>query len=132
MEHIAQDLKATMTKNCGVFRDEERLQIAMSDIKELQERFTHARTMDKGRRFNTDLLATMEAEHLLTFSEVIVTGALARTESRGAHSRTDFPKRDDVDWLKHTVAHKTDDGPELSYKSVNIDWEKYPPQERKY
>jgi succinate dehydrogenase/fumarate reductase flavoprotein subunit len=132
VEHIAQDLKATMTKNCGVFRDEERLQIAMSDIKELQERFTHARTMDKGRRFNTDLLATMEAEHLLTFSEVIVTGALARTESRGAHSRTDFPKRDDVDWLKHTVAHKTDDGPELSYKSVNIDWEKYPPQERKY
>ncbi len=132
VEHIAQDLKSTMTDNCGVFRDEDRLKVAMSDIKELQERFKHARTMDKGRHFNTDLLATLEAEHLLTFSEVIVAGALARTESRGAHSRTDFPKRDDEDWLKHTVAHKTDDGPKLSYKPVSIDWEKYPPQERKY
>jgi len=133
VEHIAQDLKQTMTDNCGVFRNEEQLQIAMRDIKSLQARFANARTMDKGKRFNTDLLATMEAEHLLSFSEVMVAGALARPESRGAHSRTDYPKRDDEDWLKHTMAHKNDDGePVLSYKPVNIDWEKYPPQERKY
>jgi len=89
--------------------------------------------MDTGKQFNTDVLAALETEHLLTFSEVIVAGGLARTESRGAHYRTDYPKRDDESWIKHTMAHKAEDGkPVLSYKSVNIDWEKYPPQERKY
>jgi succinate dehydrogenase / fumarate reductase flavoprotein subunit len=134
VENIAQALKATMTDNCGIFRDEERLKTAAQDIKQLQERFKQARVMDKSSRFNTDLLVTIETEHLLTFSELIVAGALARTESRGAHSRTDFAKRDDEKWLKHTLAHPTQPGqpPTLSYKSVNIDWEKYPPQERKY
>jgi succinate dehydrogenase / fumarate reductase flavoprotein subunit len=134
VEQIAQALKTTMTNNCGIFRDSERLQAAMRDVKQLQERFKQARVMDKSSRFNTDLLATLETEHLLTFSEVIVAGALTRTESRGAHSRTDFPRRDDENWLKHTLAHPTEPGqpPTLSYKAVNIDWEKYPPQERKY
>ncbi len=132
VEHIAQELKSTMTNNCGVFRTKEGLETALRDIKQLQERFKNARTMDKSRRFNTDLLATLEAQHLLTFSEVIVTGALARTESRGAHFRKDFPKRDDESWLKHTLAHKGDDGPKLSYKDVTIYWDKFPPQERKY
>ncbi|MEJ2759697.1 MAG: succinate dehydrogenase/fumarate reductase flavoprotein subunit, partial [Anaerolineales bacterium] len=85
------------------------------------------------KRFNTEILNALETEHLLTFSEVIVAGGLARTESRGAHFRTDFPKRDDENWIRHTLAHQQADGkPKLSYKSVNIDWEKYPPQERKY
>jgi succinate dehydrogenase / fumarate reductase flavoprotein subunit len=88
--------------------------------------------MDKGRRFNTDLLDALETEHLLTFSEVIVASGLARTESRGAHYRTDFPKRDDENWLKHTMALKEDREPGLSYKSVHIDWDRFPPQERKY
>ncbi|MBX3014450.1 MAG: FAD-binding protein [Caldilineaceae bacterium] len=133
VEHIAQELKQTMTDHCGVFRDGERLQKAMRDIKRLQEQFGQARVMDKSKRFNTDLLAAIEADHLLTFSEVIVAGALARTESRGAHSRTDYTKRDDAHWLKHTVAHKGSTAePQLSYKEVFIDWEKYPPQERKY
>ena len=134
VEKIAQELKTTMTNNCGVFRDGERLQIAMNDIKQLQQRFEHARVMDKSTRFNTDVLAALEAEHLLAFSEVIVAGAIERKECRGAHWRTDFEKRDDQNWLKHTMAHKQapGEGPKLSYKSVNIDWEKYPPQERKY
>jgi succinate dehydrogenase / fumarate reductase flavoprotein subunit len=134
VDKIGQELKETMTNNCGIFRDEERLKTAMRDIKQLQERFKSARVMDKSSRFNTDLLIALETEHLLTFSELIVAGALVRTESRGAHSRTDFPKRDDKDWLKHTLAYKAEPGepPTLSYKPVNIDWEKYPPQERKY
>jgi succinate dehydrogenase / fumarate reductase flavoprotein subunit len=133
VERIAQELKATMTANCGIFRDRERLQIALNDVRRLQARFKRARVMDKSARFNTDVLAALEAEHLLAFSEVIAAGALARTESRGAHSRTDYSKRDDENWLKHTLAHKRDEGgPALSYKTVNIDWEKYPPQERKY
>jgi succinate dehydrogenase / fumarate reductase flavoprotein subunit len=133
VEDIAQDLKATMTNNVGVFRTEETMQQALADIEELEKRFEKAKVMDTSKRFNTDVLAALETEHLLEFSEVIVAGGLARTESRGAHYRTDYPKRDDENWIKHTMAHKSEDGkPVLSYKSVNIDWEKYPPQERKY
>jgi succinate dehydrogenase / fumarate reductase flavoprotein subunit len=130
---IAAELKETMTKNCGVFRDDARLRVALADIKALQERFKNVRVMDKTDRFNNDVLGALETEHLLTFSRVIVESGLARTESRGAHFRTDFPKRDDENWLKHTMAHQNAKGePVLSYKSVNIDFEKYPPQERKY
>lgn len=129
---IAAELKSTMTDNAGIFRDDARLRQALSDIRRLQERFQSVRIMDHSRRFNTDLLGALETEHLLTFSEVVVVSALARTESRGAHYRTDYAKRDDEHWLKHTMAHKSPDGPVLSFKDVNINWEKYPPQERKY
>lgn len=131
--HIAEELKTTMTNNCGIFREAGKLEIALQTIRDLQERFQNARVMDTSRRFNTDVLAGLETEHLLQFSEVIVEGASARTESRGAHFRTDYSTRDDESWLHHTVAHKTANGrPTLSYRKVNIDWEKYPPQERKY
>ena len=130
---IAPEVKETMTRNCGIFRDAEGLQIALQDVRLLQERFQNARVMDTSSRFNTDLQGALETENLLTFSEVIISSALARTESRGAHSRTDFPERNDEDWLKHTIVHQNSDGrPILSFKRVNIDWEKYPPQERKY
>ncbi|MGB5057760.1 MAG: hypothetical protein WBO48_03675, partial [Candidatus Promineifilaceae bacterium] len=131
--NIAAALKEMMTKNVGVFRDGERLQVAQQEVKRLQARFTQAQIMDKGRRFNTDLLTAVETEHLLTFSEVIVDSALARTESRGAHYRTDHARRDDAQWLKHTLAHKNGaDGPRLDYKDVTIFWDRYPPEERKY
>lgn len=129
---IAEELKLTMTQDCGIFRDEERLTSALHKVKELQERYKSARIMDKSGRFNTELLGAIETEHLLTFSEVVVVSGMARTESRGAHYRTDYPGRDDENWLKHTMARKDEDEPKLSYKSVNIDWERFPPQERKY
>jgi succinate dehydrogenase/fumarate reductase flavoprotein subunit len=130
---IAAALKETMTKNVGVFRDGERLEIAEREVKELQERYARAQIMDNGRRFNTELLAAIETENLLTFSEVIVASALARTESRGAHYRTDFARRDDKQWLKHTLAHKNGAAaPRLDYKGVTIFYDRYPPEERKY
>ncbi len=129
---IGAALKETMTLNVGVFRNAERLQTALNDIKQLQTRFQNARIMDSSKRYNTDLLAAIETENLLTFSEVIVSSGLARTESRGAHYRTDFAKRDDEEWLKHTLAHKNEAGPVLSYKDVKIFWDRFPPQERKY
>ncbi len=133
VDKIAQEIKRSMTDHCGIFRSAAGLQKAMQTVKHLQERFQNARVMDKSSRFNTDVLFALETENLLTFSEVIIASALARTESRGAHFRTDFPKRDDDNWLKHTLAHRNSDGePVLGYKGVNIDWEKYPPQERKY
>ena len=133
VDQIGEELKETMTQNCGVFRDETKLQQALAVIRGLKKRLLSARIMDKSRRFNTDLLANLETEHLVSFSEVIVTGALARTESRGAHSRTDYRERDDEDWLMHTMAHKDEDGaPKLSYKPVNVDWDRFPPQKRQY
>ncbi len=122
-----------MTRLCGVFRTEERLKEALNIVEELQGRFTRARIMDRSKRFNTDLLAALETDHLLSFSRVIVASALARRESRGAHYRTDFVKRDDQQWLKHTMANRGPDGePRLDYKPVAIDWDTHPPQERKY
>jgi succinate dehydrogenase / fumarate reductase, flavoprotein subunit len=133
VEELGQALKQEMTDNCGIFRSEDGLRAAAKKVRELQFRFANARVGDKSKRFNTDLLTTLETEHLLTFSEVIVAGALTRTESRGAHSRTDYPARDDESWLKHTMAHKREgEGPVLSFKPVMIDRDRFPPQERKY
>lgn len=130
---ISAELKLVMTNKCGVFRDDARLREALEDIKALQERFKNARVMDKSNRFNNDVLGAIETDHLLTFSRVTVESALARTESRGAHSRTDYVKRNDADWLMHTMAHQNADGtPELSYKSVCVYYDRFPPQERKY
>lgn len=134
VERIAAVLKATMTEHCGIYRDAGGLTEALRTVRALQLRFRSARVMDKSHRFNTDLLGALETKHLLSFSEVIIAGALAREESRGAHWRTDFPRRDDQNWLRHTLARKQadGDGPHLSYKPVFIDWKRYPTQERKY
>ncbi len=133
VEKIAQEIKSLMTSHCGIFRDQDKLQTGLRQLNDLQVRFKDTYIMDKSSRFNTDVLAALETGHLLTFCEVILAGALARTESRGAHARTDYPKRDDENWLKHTMARKNADNvPELNYKDVQINWDKYPPQERKY
>jgi len=129
---LSDELKTTMTDHCGIFRDDAQLQIALNTVKTLQDRAQHALIMDKSNCFNTDLLGALEAQNIIDFSEVVVAGALARTESRGAHTRTDHPQRDDEQWLAHTMAQKTDDGVHLFYKDVCVDWEKYPPQERQY
>ena len=130
---LGEALKWNMTNNCGIFRDDTKLKAGLSELAELQARFQQAEVMDKSSRFNTDILMGLETENLLTFSEVVLAGALARTESRGAHARTDYQRRDDEQWLKHTLAKRDSDGkPQLTYKTVEIDWERYPPQERKY
>ena len=132
-EQILVELRQTMANKCGIYRTAEKLAEAQREIQGYQERMRTARVMDKSGRFNTDLLAALEAEHLVLFSEAIVAGALARTESRGAHSRVDFKTRDDEQWLKHTLAQRNGrTGPALSYKPVTIDYEKYPPQKRQY
>ncbi len=130
---LAEELKWNMTNNCGIFRDDSKLKAGLSKLEELTARFQQAEVMDKSSRFNTDILMGLETENLLTFSEVVLAGALARTESRGAHARTDYQQRDDDQWLKHTLAKRDSNRkPQLTYKAVEIDWERYPPQERKY
>jgi succinate dehydrogenase / fumarate reductase flavoprotein subunit len=130
---IREELQENMTKHVGVFRSEKEMLKLKENIKELQARFKQVAIDDNGHAFNLDLLEAVEVENLLSFSEIMVEGALARQESRGAHYRTDFPKRDDKKWLKHTLAWKTDKGVKLDHsKEVVIYMDRYPPLERKY
>ncbi|MBI5186915.1 MAG: succinate dehydrogenase flavoprotein subunit [Nitrospinae bacterium] len=131
MNDIRNSLKDNMMDRCGVFRDKTRLEECLKAVKGLQARFPKGKIMDKGTNFNTEIIEAIELRNMLDFSEIIVTGALAREESRGGHARKDFPKRDDVKWLKHTLAAKAADGGiELKYKPVAIT--KHRPEERKY
>ncbi len=127
---IKEDLQVSMTDNCAIFRNEEKLKSQLDNIAKLRERYRGLKIDDKGKRFNTDLISALELGHLLEFAEIIVAGALARQECRGSHYRVDYPKRDDENWLKHTLAYRTDDGPRLEYKPVSIT--KFQPEERKY
>jgi len=130
---IREELQENMTKHCGVFREEKGMQELQAKVKELQERYKEVSVDDKGNAYNLDLIEAIEVGNLLSFSEVMVEGALARKESRGAHYRTDFPKRDDKSWLKHTLAWKTEKGVKLDHsKKVVIYMDRYPPLERKY
>lgn len=129
-DNIRNTLKLGMTAKCGVFRNETDLKSLLGTIHELRERFKNVGLMYSGTNFNTELMEVIELGNLLEYSELIVLGAIERKECRGAHWRTDFPKRDDVNWLKHTFAFKTDKGVKLKYKPVTI--LNYQPQERKY
>ncbi len=128
---IRNEMKENMTVNCGVYRDKDRMEKGLKIIRDLRKRFEKISLKDKSTKFNTDLMEAIELKHMLEFSEVILVGALNRTESRGGHARTDFTKRDDVNWLKHTLAHKSPDGEiTLDFKDVVIT--KHQPEERKY
>ncbi len=130
---IREELQKNMTKLVGVFRKEEDMLKLKSIIKGLQERFKDVSIDDKGDVYNMDLFEAFEVGNLLEFSEVMVEGAIARKESRGAHFRTDFPKRDDEKWMKHTLAWKTKDGVKLDFsKEVVTYMDRFPPIERKY
>lgn len=127
---IRGDIQEGMMKYCGIYRDKEKLEKCLEIVKDSKERFKKIKINDKGRIYNTDLIDTVELLHILDFAEVIVAGALNRTESRGAHYRTDFPKRDDSLWLKHTMAFNENGSPRFQYKPVVIT--KFKPMERKY
>jgi succinate dehydrogenase / fumarate reductase flavoprotein subunit len=128
---IRHALRDSMEENCGIFRTAEKLQKQKQILKDLHGQYRQVKIDDKAKIFNSDLMEAIELGHMLEFSQVIVEGALNRTESRGGHSRTDFPKRDDVNWLKHTLAWRDENGNiRFDYKPVVI--KNYQPMERKY
>ncbi len=127
---IARQMKVEMFENVGVFRTEEGMAHALKVVQELQERFKKIRVDDEGKIFNTNLIQAWELGNLLDLAEVTAQAALARQESRGGHAREDFPKRDDANWLKHSLAWMKPAGVELKYKPVAIT--KYAPKERVY
>jgi succinate dehydrogenase / fumarate reductase flavoprotein subunit len=127
---IRKTMQAEMMDKCGVYRNRGELQKVQDTVTDLRKRYEKIAIQDKSQGFNTDLLEAMELGWLLDCAETTVIGALAREESRGGHAREDFPKRDDFNWLKHSLAYGTEDGVVLKYKPVRIT--KYQPQERKY
>ena len=129
---IREKLQENMTKYLGVFRNQEDMLKMLVMIKELQERYRQVTVDDRNDAFNLDLIEALELENLLSFSEVIVEGALARRESRGAHFRSDFPKRNDGEWLKHTLAWRRDGKIVLDFSKGVVIYPQYQPQERKY
>jgi succinate dehydrogenase / fumarate reductase flavoprotein subunit len=128
---IRAELQEGMMENVSVFRQKESLTAALDKIKVLQARYKNLSIQDKGSCFNRDLLDAIELGHLLYLAEVITHSALMREESRGAHSREDFPDRDDKKFLVHTMArYDADSGPQIFTKPVAIT--KFEPKERKY
>jgi succinate dehydrogenase / fumarate reductase flavoprotein subunit len=122
-------VQKAMDSDVFVYRSGEGLARALATIRELKGTdFRHCD--DRSKVYNTNLSDVLEVESMLEVAEVAVASALARTESRGAHFRRDFPRRDDRNWLKHTLAFRTTDGPRLEYSPVSIT--KYQPAERHY
>jgi succinate dehydrogenase / fumarate reductase flavoprotein subunit len=127
---IRADLADLMMDKCGVFRDGAMLREALDGVHGLHERYARVCVDDKGTRFNTDLLEAREVGYLLDCAETTVVAALARTESRGAHYREDYPDRDDAAWLAHSLAYRTGAGPRLDRKPVTIT--RFTPKPRTY
>jgi succinate dehydrogenase / fumarate reductase flavoprotein subunit len=132
---IRSTLQNEMDLNVFVERDEKGLRHALDMLDGLQDAYKNVQLQDKGKQFNTELVEAIELGFLLDCSEATIHGALARTESRGAHYRTDYTSRDDANWLKHTLAYKgsTSHDVRLEYKPVElIDDPIFKPKERKY
>ncbi len=127
---IREDLADVMMDDVGVYRDETALRRAEQAVTDLRARYANVGVHDRGTTFNTDLLEAREVGYLLDCAETTVASALARKESRGAHSREDFPERDDVNYLSHTLATRRDGAIGLSYKPVQIT--KFQPKPRVY
>ena len=124
------EMTATMEAGAGMYRTEASLKETCNKVLELKERFANITLDDHSLTFNTELTAALELECMLDVAETVVYSALARTESRGSHQRTDYPKRDDDKFLAHSLAHRTDGPPRIEYLDVVIT--RWPPAERKY
>jgi fumarate reductase flavoprotein subunit len=127
---IRQEMQKTMEEGAGIYRDEQKMEKTCGTLRTLRERFKHIIIEDRGSTFNTEVMSALELDFMLDVAEAVANSALLRRESRGSHTRTDFPKRDDENFLKHTLAYRTPDGPKIDYLPVTIT--RWTPEERKY
>jgi succinate dehydrogenase / fumarate reductase, flavoprotein subunit len=124
------EMQRVMDRYVGIYRNEADLLEGLRQVRAVQKRFERVRVVDRSKVFNLNLTDALETGHMLELAETIIVGAYARTESRGAHTRTDYPKRDDARWMKHTLAQKTPSGPNLTYAPVA--YTRWEPKERVY
>jgi succinate dehydrogenase / fumarate reductase, flavoprotein subunit len=130
ISELRRELGETMDRHVAVFRNEDGIKTALETVKGLQEELPNAYIDDRGTIFNQDVLGAIELGFMLESAECTCVAALHRTESRGAHYRTDFPERNDDEWLKHVDLTPNTEGPEISYSPVTItQWQ---PMERTY
>ena len=127
---IRQEMQKTMEEGAGIYRDEQKMEKTCKVLRTLRERFKDIIIEDRGSTFNTEVMNALELDFMLDVAEAVANSALIRRESRGSHTRTDFPKRDDENFLKHTLAYRTPDGPKIEYLPVTIT--RWQPEERKY
>ncbi len=127
---VRQAFQDCMTQHCGVFRTKELITQGLQQLQQLQQQYSQIYLDDKGICWNTEIIEALELRNLITVGQLILTSALNRQESRGAHFREDFPQRDDANFLKHTMAYYSPAGIDLQYRSVTITL--FEPQERKY
>ena len=127
---IREEMQDTMMENVGIFRNHADLQKAVNTMKELKQKFQDVRVEDKNRKFNTDLQEILELRNLLDLASVTTVSAQNRTESRGSHSRDDYPDRDDETWLKHSMASLEGNKIKIEYK--NVDLSIFKPKPRTY
>jgi succinate dehydrogenase / fumarate reductase flavoprotein subunit len=127
---LREAMQRVMTEKCSVFRNRQGLQQALTEILQLKARCSNLGLVNKERKFNYELEEALELENMLKTAEVIVFSALHRKESRGAHYRSDFPERNDAEWLKHTLVYATPKGLTLRYKPVIAT--RFPPEKRRY
>ena len=123
-------LKSLMSETAGIFREAKTLHQGLDELPALREAYDRAFIFGTCNRYCQEMLVHIEFEYMLDVAEAILLSALKRTETRGSHFRTDHPKRDDANWLKHTILTRTDQGPRLDYRDVDVT--KYKPEERKY
>jgi succinate dehydrogenase flavoprotein subunit len=127
---LRKELGESMKANFGIFRNQADMNAGLEKIAEVRQRYGHVPVRDKGKVFNFDLLGVLEMGFLIDLAAIIGEGASRRLESRGAHSRTDYPERDDANWMQHTVAQLGEGGPIFSYAPVTkTRWE---PEKRSY
>jgi len=127
---LRKEMNETMETSAGIYRSGKSLKETCDKIKELKDRFVNIDLEDKSLNFNTELTSALELEFMLDVAEAIAYSALKRTESRGSHQRSDFPERDDKNFLKHSMSYQTNTKPHIDYKDVIIT--KWPPGERVY
>ena len=120
----------TMDKNIAVFRTEKGMRESLNAIRDLNKQFQKVAVQDKSKVYNWNLMSTLELGDMLDVAEATCASALARKESRGAHARLDYPDRNDKDWLKHTLAYNSPEGPKIDYLPVTIT--RWPPERRVY
>tara|TARA_B100001105_G_scaffold194_1_gene142 strand:- start:455 stop:1138 length:684 start_codon:yes stop_codon:yes gene_type:complete len=127
---LRKEMHQVMEECVGIFRSESGLKEASNKIEELKDRFSSILIEDKSLNFNTELTSALELENMIDVAEAIIFSALSRRESRGSHQRTDFKERNDENFLRHSLAYRTDAESRIEYKEVVIT--KWPPGERVY
>ncbi len=133
VSEVARDLRLVMQAHCGVFRNQELLTEGVRKVAAIEERVYRTAIKDRSKTFNTARVEALELDNLIETAKATIASAEARRESRGAQARSDYPNRDDVNWLKHSLWYR--DGNRMEYKPVNlkpVSVEAFPPKTRTY